>query len=696
MTGQYPAELLLSRLAARKDLVLVALLLLTVAMMVLPLPTMLADILIAMNIGISTVLVMVAIYVRAPAEFSTLPAIILITTAFRLSLSITTSRMVLVQADAGEVIRTFGEFVIAGNVVVGLVIYLIITIVQFVVITKGSERVAEVAARFTLDALPGRQISIDTDLKNGDIDQAEARRRRSALQRESQLYGAMDGAMKFVKGDAIASLIIIVVNLIGGIAIGCLQRGLSFDEAVHTYSLLAVGDGLIAQIPALLISLTAGIIVTRVTHEQGSNLGHDIIAQLTAEPRTIQVAAVVLGALGFIPGFPTVVFLVFGFALGVIAWLLSARNRREDDTRFAAARTATLARPVAVAVRVHLGRAFLPLQDAVADALRHAGAELSEQIGLELPPLRLGTVGKLDGCDFQIEINDVPALTLRADPARLFVEEVPEALRELHIAFTRTVGPFGPETLSILLQDAAAVATAGLLTESAAAYVGRMARDTLLSHAAELVGIQETQSWLRSAEAAWGDLVREALRVAPLPRMSDLLRRLVDEQVPVRNVRQVLEAVAEWAPREQTTAPLIEHVRSALRRQICHRWASGKTLLALPVEGSLEEALGPALVSAPQGVTLALDSQKSASLAESVRAKLRGCWSRGQVAVLITSSDLRRPLHMLLLRNGVVVPVLSFNEIAPEFHVQLVGSLSSGALLSRAGETSFQPEARAA
>jgi type III secretion protein V len=225
---------LLDRVVARQELVLVGLLVLTTAMMILPMPTALADVLIAANIGLAVVLMMVAVYIAAPVEFSTLPSVILITTAFRLSLSITTSRMVLVQGDAGSIIRTFGEFVIAGNVVVGLVVYLIITIVQFLVITKGSERVAEVAARFTLDALPGKQISIDTDLKNGDIEANEARRRRRNLEKESQLYGAMDGAMKFVKGDAIASLVIIIINLVGGITIGCLQRGLPFSGAAQT------------------------------------------------------------------------------------------------------------------------------------------------------------------------------------------------------------------------------------------------------------------------------------------------------------------------------------------------------------------------------------------------------------------------------------------------------------------------------
>ena len=305
-----------ARIAARQEIAVVGMLVLTLAMMVMPMPPVLADVLIAVNIGVSVLLMMAAIQVSAPVEFSALPSLILLTTTFRLSLSITTSRMVLVQGDAGEIIRAFGEFVIAGNVVVGLVVYLIITIVQFLVISKGSERVAEVAARFTLDAMPGKQISIDTDLKNGDIDKDEARRRRTALATESQLFGAMDGAMKFVKGDSIASLVIIVINLVGGIVIGSLQRGLPFSEAVHTYSLLAVGDGLIAQIPALLISLTAGLIVTRSASADGRNLGQDVIGQITAQPRALQIGAVVLGALGLVPGFPTVVFFTLAALTG--------------------------------------------------------------------------------------------------------------------------------------------------------------------------------------------------------------------------------------------------------------------------------------------------------------------------------------------------------------------------------------------
>ena len=261
----------LNRLAVlaskRSDVVIAAFMMLAVVMMIIPLPTIMVDALIAVNIAFSLLVLIVAFYVSRSVDFSALPPIILLSTLLRLSLSITTTRLILLQGDAGEIVAAFGEFVIAGEVVIGLVVFLIITVAQFLVITKGAERVAEVAARFTLDAMPGKQMSIDNDLRNGDIEPQEAKRRRSLLERESQLYGAMDGAMKFVKGDAIASLVILFVNLLGGMAIGMAKRGLSFSEASHTYSLLTVGDGLIAQIPALLIAVAAGIVVTRVASD---------------------------------------------------------------------------------------------------------------------------------------------------------------------------------------------------------------------------------------------------------------------------------------------------------------------------------------------------------------------------------------------------------------------------------------------
>ena len=629
------------RFANRQEIALVVLLVLTMAMMILPMPTVLADVLIATNISLSLVLMMVAIHIAAPVEFSTLPTLILVTTAFRLSLSITTSRMVLVQADAGEIIHTFGEFVIAGNVVVGLVIYLIITIVQFVVISKGSERVAEVAARFTLDALPGKQISIDTDLKNGDIEQAEARRRRALLERESQLFGAMDGAMKFVKGDSIASLVIIVINLIGGIAIGCLQNGMSFGKAVQTYSLLAVGDGLIAQIPALLISLAAGVIVTRTTSESGSNLGQDIMAQITAEPRVLQVSTVVLVALAFVPGFPTAVFLTLAILLGSAGWLLAHRAGRERERRFEASRKAELAAPEAARLGVILGADLGGEADATDKALDGMRLALGGRLGISIPRLRLADETASDAGSWRLDVNGVPT-------------------QEGHCANK---------------------------AELVAALEGAVQRI-----AGQFIGIQETQRILHGMESAYPDLVREATKSAPLSRLSEVLRRLLDEQVSVANMRAILEAIAEWAPREQNTAIVTEHVRAALRQQISFALAGhGKILPVVLLEARLDEALRGAVHATPVGTNLVLDHPTSERLLTALKAFAAQPRQAQMTPAVLASSDLRRHLRALLGRYGLALPVITQAEMAPDLRLEIIGTVRHGQVVPAGARATGEP-----
>src|SRR5262245_17948481 len=312
----------LAVVSRRGDLAVAAILLVAVAIIIVPLPTMMIDVLITINIAVSALVLLVAFYMARPTDLSALPSIILVATLFRLSITISTSRLILLQGDAGEIVTAFGNFVVGGNIAVGLTIFLIITIAQFVVITKGAERVAEVAARFSLDSLPGKQMSIDADLRSGDIDQAEARALRAGLQGESQLYGAMDGAMKFVKGDAIASIVVVLVNLIGGLAIGTIQQGKPIGAAAELYSLLTVGDGLVAQIPALLMSVAAGALVTRVVSEDGHDLGTDIAGQLFRDPRVLAIAATVLLGLAAVPGFPSPMFLVLALVFGGVAYTL--------------------------------------------------------------------------------------------------------------------------------------------------------------------------------------------------------------------------------------------------------------------------------------------------------------------------------------------------------------------------------------
>ena len=320
---------------SRNDIVLACVIVSIIFMMILPLPTPLVDVLIGTNMTLSAVLLMVAMYLPSPLAFSSFPAVLLVTTLFRLGIAIATTRLILLQGDAGHIIQTFGNFVVGGNLIVGLVVFLILTIVQFVVITKGAERVAEVAARFSLDAMPGKQMSIDADLRAGTIDMDEARKRRTTVEKESQLYGAMDGAMKFVKGDAIAGLIIVAVNMLGGILIGTMQRGLTAGEAVQTYSILTIGDGLISQIPALFIAICAGIIVTRVQTGEGgpSNVGKDIGAQVLAQPRALLIAAAVAAGMGLIPGMPTVTFFALALIVGTIGFVLLRGTRKVVDEK---------------------------------------------------------------------------------------------------------------------------------------------------------------------------------------------------------------------------------------------------------------------------------------------------------------------------------------------------------------------------
>ena len=316
----------LTQVSKRNDLLLAVLLVCIVFMMILPLPTQMVDVLIGVNLTLAAILLMASVYLQDVVQLSSFPSILLLTTLFRLALAITTTRLILIQADAGHIVETFGRFVVAGNLVVGLVVFLILTIVNFMVITKGSERVAEVSARFSLDAMPGKQMSIDSDMRAGQIELDEAKRRRNKLEKESQLYGAMDGAMKFVKGDAIAGLIIIAVNAIGGITIGTLQRGMTMSDAIDRYSLLTIGDGLVSQIPALFVSITAGFIVTRVSSEENKDLGSDIAAQLVNEPKALLITSAILAIFAVVPGFPTMVFVSLSALCGFGGyWMLRKR-----------------------------------------------------------------------------------------------------------------------------------------------------------------------------------------------------------------------------------------------------------------------------------------------------------------------------------------------------------------------------------
>jgi type III secretion protein V len=687
----------LAKASRRADLVIAILMLVAVTMMLIPLPTELVDILITTNIAISVLVLLAALYVSHPLDFSSLPSVILVATLFRLAITITTTRLILLQADAGQIITAFGTFVVGGSIAVGLVVFLIITIAQFVVIAKGAERVAEVAARFTLDALPGKQMSIDAELRNGDIDKAEARRLRQRLERESQLFGAMDGAMKFVKGDVIAGIVIILVNLIGGFAVGTLQHGMSLGEAAATYSLLTVGDGLVAQIPALLVAVASGTMITRVAGSDGEgDLGGQIASQLLRDSRTLALASIILVGLSLVPGFPTVVFLILGAILGAGAYAIhrnaaggdagerraGARPDGQEDGRVPASPAAAAggerdgAMPTARIV-VRYGKGTSLDRAGLVEHAEGIRRRMHEDLGVELPRIGVFEDGALPAQHIRVDIEEAPVLEAELPAGRVKVEGDAANLDLIGIAYEERTAGSRQKAIWVDAGDAPALAEAGLRFLGPAETVGEWTGEALKLYAGHFIGIQETRGLLSEAEQDYGELVKEAQEAVPLQKIAEVLRRLVAENVPIRNLRIILEALVEWGGREPDPARLAEHARAALKRQISFRAADRNRIIAAYVmQPSAEDVLESGLQETPTGAFLDLPDDQAQSILGQIGDALAGT-SSGAAPVVLAKSEIRRHLRAFLVQNGIELPVLAYQELAPEFNVQPLATITS-------------------
>ncbi|MGR4001306.1 MAG: type III secretion system export apparatus subunit SctV [Alphaproteobacteria bacterium] len=681
-------------LAERQDVILAVFVVSVIFMLIIPLPTVLIDILIAANISISVILLMVAVYLATPLDFAAFPAVLLITTLFRLALSISTTRLILLQADAGKIVDTFGNFVVGGNLVVGLVIFLILTIVQFIVITKGAERVAEVSARFSLDALPGKQLSIDADMRSGSITLEEAKMLRGRIQRESRLYGSMDGAMKFVKGDAIATLIIVFVNLLGGLAIGTLQRGLSFGDAISTYSVLTIGDGLIAQIPALFISITAGIIVTRVTDEtqKDSNLGRDIGSQIGKEPRALLIAAAMLVVFAFVPGFPVTVFLFMAAALGgpaIIATISHRRHAVRDaeaplapsevaqplesaEGNFSAARDEIFAPTVALMVELGPQLAKLASSQHLRETINQTRLSIYYRLGVSLPVIETRINTALAGTRYRIFVGEIPTGEGELREDALFITDREENLNLFDIPFEEGVALVANvRSLWVARQREADLLAGGVKFLKPLEVLTWHAETVFSKYAASFLGIQETRRILQRMETENGELVKEVQRVLPIQTVAELLRRLVQENVSIRDLRQIFGAIVEWGSREKDPILLVEHIRTSLSRQISYQYAATNNILtAFLLDNELEETVRGAVRQTSSGSYLALKPEISRRIVESVRQQTEHARGSDTPSVLVTEMDIRRYLRRLIEVEIPELPVLSFQEVAPEITLQ--------------------------
>jgi len=684
----------LLRLANRTDIALALLLVGIIFMMVLPLPTLLIDILIAINLCGAVVLMMVSIYIRTPTAFSSFPSVLLLSTLFRLALSISTTRLILLQADAGAIIYTFGDFVVGGNMVVGLVVFLIITLVQFIVITKGSERVAEVGARFSLDGMPGKQMSIDSDLRSGVITMAQARRMRAELQKESQMYGAMDGAMKFVKGDAIAGLLIIIVNILGGVSVGVFQNGMSAGEALQLYALLTVGDGLIAQIPALFISITSGIIVTRVASEDAENLGADIGRQIIVQPRAMLIGAVLMFGFAAIPGFPAPVFIVLGLGIGAVGYALYSQEK-EGDGQYLDTYPA-LAPAGNTGVQIQLPDAdnelapnipiVLELPEALKttlppELLNHEFARvrhrLLEDLGIPFPGVHLRFNNTDSDTHFVTRLQGIPVAHGDILPHHILVANDEAALAAIGIPSEPAVG-FLPEVSALWVAEAHydKVVDAGLTARTSVEILSHQLSYVLRDNAGQFIGIQETHQLLSEMEPRFGELVKEAQRAVPLHKIAEILRKLVDEHVPIRDLRTVLEALVAWGQEIEDPDQITDRVRTHMKRQISHSFSSKSNVIPVYlIDPQTEETLRSSIRQTPNGTFLSLEAGATQALIESIRAQIAGLADRSLKPVIVTAIDIRRHLKKLIEHELKEVPVLSYDELTPEISVQPVGKI---------------------
>ncbi|WGL94789.1 EscV/YscV/HrcV family type III secretion system export apparatus protein [Arsenophonus nasoniae] len=670
----------LNEIKRHSELFVLVLVFIIISMLVIPLPTYLVDFLIALNIILSTLVFLSSFYVNRILNFSSFPAILLITTLFRLSLTVSTSRLILSEADAGEIVAVFGQFVIADNLVVGFVIFAIVTIVQFMVITKGSERVAEVAARFSLDGMPGKQMSIDADLRSSIIDVEEAKRRRSVVERESQLYGSFDGAMKFIKGDAIASIIIIFINFIGGISVGISQHHMDFSHALATYTILTVGDGLVAQIPALLIAIAAGFVVTRVNGDN-ENLGRTIINQLLTNPLILIISAIIALSIGSLPGFPFIVFLLISAILASIYYLQFKKNKpKKEDTTLIAKNEITDLEIDNQGVINKKTNETIPLilvvNKSVIEKLKkeNISAKLKNnfylEYGINLPDIIISDSDNLEENTMLLLINEIKAdqFYVRCDGYRL-------------INKTDEIEHLGIEKMTINNDfwinetDYEKIKEIGYLCRHYIDEIYFNIANILTRYVHEYFGIQEAKQEIDNLEERYPDLIKEVVRHATIQRIAEILQRLINEKISIKNMKLIMETIAQWAPKEKDVILLVEHIRSALGRYICHKFSRGNNLNVILLSNENEEVIRGNIRNTSAGAFLNLEPKESEYLLDKISIALNSLPFSYNDFVILCSVDIRRFLKKFVENKFNNVDVISFGELTETVSVNVLRTI---------------------
>ncbi len=677
------------------DLVLAAVVIVVLSLVIIPLPLWLNDILLTIDISLSVLILLVALYISDALKIASFPTILLITTLYRLSLNIAATRLILSEGEAGEVIHAFGSFVVGGNYVVGGILFLIITLVNFIVIAKGAERVSEVGARFTLDAMPGKQMSIDADLRAGIINMEQAMERRSILQREAQMYGAMDGAMKFVKGDAIAAIIITVINIIGGLIIGVMQRGMDFTQAIQTYTTLTIGDGMVAQIPALMISVAAGIVVTRVASEnKESNLGREIVGQVTSYPKAIVITAILLFIMALIPGLPHLAFFILSGVLGTIAYFLTRTKKSESQELADVPKEQVVKKAIEKhgdvlpfimpsPISLEVGEAIIPWVDDTQDGgrfineliplLRHG---LYYELGVNFPGIQVrGQNVDMEPESYIININEVPVAKGKVYRACILVGEPLEQLSLFNIKGVETIHPIDGSIVTWISEEHKETAIqAGFRMWDIAEYLILHLSYILRKHAHEFLGLQEIQTLLTELEKSHPALVKELVpKVITVLQLSEIFQRLVQEEIAIRDLKSIFSTLAQWAEVERNTLILTEHIRSGLKRYITHRYAGhSNTLAVYLLDPDIEDQVRNAVRTTEKGNYLALEPEVTQEIVEAVGKEIAShpFPPGARPPVILTTAEIRRYFRKIIELEFPQLAVLSYQELSENLRIQ--------------------------
>jgi flagellar biosynthesis protein FlhA len=673
----------LERGGKSSDFIFTFLFILIIIMMVIPLPPMMVDFLLSCNIALSVMILLTTTYITNPLQFSVFPSLLLFATLFRLALNVSTTRLILLRGYAGRLIAAFGNFVVGGNYVVGFIIFLILVIIQFVVITNGAGRIAEVAARFTLDSMPGKQMSIDADLNAGLIDDKEARRRRREIERQADFYGAMDGASKFVRGDAIAGLIITMINFLGGIVVGVIQRGLVIQDALQTYALLTVGDGLVAQIPALLISTASGLIVTRAASED--NLGQDVSRELTQVPRAVLLTALLLLFLGMIPGLPKISFVLLGLSAGIFAY--TKREKKEEaKTKEEAPKEELPKTPEEIArlievdpVELEIGYGLVHLFDAkeggtLLERITQMRINLAREKGLVVPPIRVRDNLRLRPNEYVVKIRGIEVAKGEILPHHYLAIHPQGESGPIEGIATREPA-FNLPAYWVNERQKENAEIAGFTLVDAESVLVTHLSEVVKSHAAELLTRQEVQLLIdqvkRTNQAVVDELIPQSMSIGEVQKV---LQNLLMENVPIKDLPLILEALADAVHQVKSIEELTEVVRRKLGRGICKQYLTedGK-LHVLTLDTGLEHYFQQVFSGAES-----LDPQVFRAMLTQLSSNVEKMVSLGHFPVLIVPGKIRRSLRNLLAGYIPQLVVLAMEEVPREVELKIEGAVRGG------------------